>query len=588
MLKVRALIFDDDQSELSEINFALQQAWDSFQWKNGEKLPELVITQVSDKTSNGILKILATSSLHDKFDFFLSDIYVGIVPDGVVKADEHRPEPEGFRFLKMAKEHGMPLCFGITTGRWGTHESFQKAYTEFSGHIDGNFLKSDLKGVHATNAPMIVLGKIANLLRGKGLIQSLRTDLVFDTHIQESRTQAIVEEVGEENINALVSAVAFMGANSVALSSLSPGLSGAKILKLVFEGSSEDLSTRPILLKISRDKNALQKERDNFYLNIKEPSRNLKRSVISPREDLTELIESNGWHAISFECASPAMSLVDWLTQKDSPSKSVVCELLDDLFFDGGVADTYKTTQERSEYPLDCIETSLLSKYRKMAILEAINEFKPLLDKYADKAIVGLGYLSIFLGEERLDGISTRELKKRMSTSCLVHGDFHARNVLITRRGIRENAVIIDLASMRTAIWSTDLVRLICDLFLSGWDRGSNSFEWSRLESWTSFLPLLIRSDSQTILSEPEPENQTIKIAIDWLFENKFRIASIEDEAYHQAEFSLSLGIEFARASYRDRDLTAPKRAFALIVANCLLQESSQLFKARSPRVAGR
>ena len=573
---IRALIFDDEPEQVVEIQFSLEREWKKFRWPNGDELPRLQPEYVSNRVE--LLKLIGQSNLKAGYDFFLCDIYVGQPPSGAVGNGDGKPLPEGFRFLKIAKEHGLPLCFALTTGAW-EHEPFQKASNEFSQYLDGSYLKGDLNGVHSDSAPQATLRNMTSCLRNYGLIKNLESQLVFDTSIQESRTLAIWEELGEQTVNALASQIAFPGATGVALSSLSPGLSGAKVLKLTYSGSKEDFTTRPVLLKVSRDRQSLQRELDNFRDYLSTPGRRLIHTVARPHNVDSSPIESNGWFAISFECAAPAMSLVDWLTTSAPPADSQVNDLLRGLCFEGHLSDTYKTTAQKSSGVFEGVALGLLSRYRNMAIKEAISEFQPLLSKHVKGKLARLDALRTYIEEGRLDGVVSSDLSKRPSTACLVHGDLHGRNVLVARSATHDNAVLIDIASMRIAIWTVDIVRLTCDLFLSGWDRGVASMEWSGLKSWVAELDLLVRHSVTLPIAKPSNQaNRAVRAAVNWLITKKFEIAGLPDDSYHHGEFSLSLGIEFARASYRDRDLPAPKRAFALVVANALIQEASKLF----------
>lgn len=581
MESIRCLVFDDDADnmQLAEIQFALEEEWSEFVWSNGRALPRLQLTLVSSKAE--LLKTLRPANLQEKFDFFLCDIYVGNPPTGAVQPHDRLPQPEGFSFIKTAKKHGLPLCIALTSGHWGSYESYQKASREFADFVDGEYLKAELKGVSSKAAPQKMIGEIAQKLRGLGLIRNLEDHLQFETQIQESRTLGIVEDVGQANLVAFADQVSFPGATGVAVSSLSPGLSGAKVLKLTYSGPKEDFKTRPILLKVSRDRASLERELVNFRDLLRTPGRRLARTVAQPRNPDSGPLESNGWFAVSFECAAPATSLVDWLTASPPPTDLEVTRLIEGLIIGGHLSDTYKTTSQDDVVILEGVASSLLSHYRTMAILEAIDEFQPLLFKHEKGKLSQLDFLKTYLKEGRLEGVASVDLSKKPTRTCLVHGDLHGRNVLVTRNASQDSAVLIDIASMRRAVWTVDIVRLLCDVFLSGWDRGAPSLEWSGLKSWRDQLGLFARLGSAMPAPPKEPANRAVRTAVDWLYTKKFEIAGLPDEPYHASEFYLSLAVEFARASYRDRDLPAPKRAFALVVANALLRDASTSFQRR-------
>jgi hypothetical protein len=108
--------------------------------------------------------------------------------------------------------------------------------------------------------------------------------------------------------------------------------------------------------------------------------------------------------------------------------------------------------------------------------------------------------------------------------------------------------------------------------------------EWTGLKEWAKLLPRF-RKAAEPFADGDGAANMPVAIALDWLLGNKLRIANQPHDAYHEAEFALCLAVEFLRASYRDRDMAAPKRAFALVVGNFLLQDANDLFGAGGKKV---
>lgn len=579
MAPIRALVFDDLESQVSELQFALKHEWEKFVQKNGEHLPPLEFTGISDR--DRLREILNDHDLARKFDFFLCDIFVNAVPSGAQQLGKPIPEAEGYRFMMMAKEHGMPLCVGITRGDFGSYENNYRLQKKFEAYVDCFYFKKQLYGLAETEAPVGVVSGIVEILRSKGIIRAVDAAVKFEGAKQEARTLGILEEVTERTIGSFADRFALPGATSFELSSIAPGLSGAKILKITYKGSDEDYSTRPLLIKLSRDRSALLREIEAFRENIQEPMRIVQRIIAHPYGATAEPLTANGWHCIAFEFAAPSAPLLTWLVADLGREQNQIADTLHELFFVGGLGDLYSTTlQNKAGYVLDLVEEGLLSHYRRMAVLEAIETFQPLLDKYAGTEHSNISSARLLLEHRRLRNVETRDLQRRMTPSCIVHGDFHGRNVLVVGSGDRSSPRVIDLASMRRSIWATDLVRLFCDLFLSGWDSGTPSYEWTGLEGWVQLVDNLCSGDgefiSQAIVGA---SNRPVAVALDWLLREKLKIAGLSDETYHHAEFALCLGVEFLRASYRDRDLPAPKRALGLVAGNRLLEQANDLFQ---------
>lgn len=580
MEPIRVLIFDDIQTSAFELQFALEQEWEKILQKNGGHLPLLKMTTIFERSR--LHEAIREKELNRKYDFFLCDIFVGAVPSGAAQSHgEPIPEAEGFRFMKMAKDHGMPVCVGITRGDYGSFENTQRRYKEFERFIDGLYFKSQLYGFDDAEEPGKLVGEIVEMLRSKGIIRAVGADVKFDGAKQEARTFGILEEVGEQTIGSFADRFALPGATSFELSSIAPGLSGAKILKLTYRGSAEDYSTRPLLVKVSRDRRALIREIDAYRTNVQQPLRSLlQRLLAHPHGTGTEPLEANGWYGIAFEFAEPSESILSWLAADPTRERHQIEGVLRELFFSGGLADLYQTTSQRANYVKTLVDEGLLSHYRRMAILEAIEIFQPLLDKYVAGKEADLSYARLFIEHGRLKDVEIRELQRRMTPTCIVHGDFHGRNVLVVGMADRSVPRVIDLASMGRAIWPTDLVRLFCDVFVSGWDSGTKSYEWSELGNWARLMDKLkVEGGAFGDEETSDTPNRPVAFALDWLKQQKLAIAHLPEESYHQAEFALCLAVEFLRASYRDRDMPAPKRALGLIAGNALLQEANELFK---------
>lgn len=562
---VRVLIFDDQDSQLQEMMFTLDHLWNNHKLPGGGTLPPLVFTDVSDKRK--LQTLLSEPDLASKYDMFICDVLVGEpVSEGVSPN-----EPAGFLMMSKAKSRGMPLCFAISSGVSRT-DAFNRAYEANKKHIDKLFWKTSLQGLAGEEDMNNVVADMVQRLTRKGVLSAVKTQLTSETWVQEARTLGARQDIGDAAFRTFASEFALPNATSVQITSLSPGLSGAKILKLMFKGS-EDFGSRRVLLKVSRDRAALAGERQKYADHLLAPDRRVISKVVRPIGGIDKIAEHDAWHAIAFQCAEPALSFNEWL-QDPTTTTEMVHAVLENLFNEDGLSDMYTSTAHDGENAAESVASSLLSDYRRMAIVEAMSELKPLAQKYAGDAWVDWGDLSTFVVDSRINGVDSRTDRKPVR-NCLTHGDFHGRNLLVVRKGSRFEPSIIDLASMKRAIWCTDVVRLIVDVYLSGWDRGSASYEWTNVAAWVRDIGVVVRSMSGASRDAEEIDgNARVRDALEWIYERRFAIAGLSEDSHRHGEFSLCLAAEFARAAYRVADLTAPKRAFALVAAAALIKDA--------------
>lgn len=578
MRDIQALIFDDVDEDLKEIIRNLKSNWDKYRFENGEPLPPINIKGYSSATE--MANLLVPQQGISNFHLFLSDLMIGEVGLDDKTANGGDPELGGFRFLRDAKELGVLVCVSISHGQY-KHKRFETISREFAQWVDLSFLKSDLYGSVYAQSRQAVISDLVEQLQIKGALKTLQSQLVMDGTIQESRTLGILNEIGQKTMDSFASRFALPGSIRYTVRALAPGLSGSKVLFVEYEGHQENLANRPLVIKLCRDPEPLNRELDAYTLHIHSQRRTLIPAIAAPTFEKT--IEINGWHGLAFPCIPDAKTLLDWLTDKEPPFPEQIAQAFEELYRDNGLIDLYSDTKKIDCEVVERITNDLLSDYRKMAIFEAIEELRPLIEMFWSGSVWRRDLIEGFL-YNGIVGTSISAGKLRWETSTAIcHGDFHGRNVLVQTSVHRPKLRIIDLASMRRYFWATDAVRLVVDLALSGWDHGPRSYDWANINTWNEMLDLLLGTELGATASSIPPANRSLQFALSWLHDNCFANHAVAQSDRLKGEYLLALAVELMRAAYRKLDLPAPKRAFALIAAAKAIEEAEKKF-AKPPK----
>ena len=119
--------------------------------------------------------------------------------------------------------------------------------------------------------------------------------------------------------------------------------------------------------------------------------------------------------------------------------------------------------------------------------------------------------------------------------------------------------------------WSTDICKLIVDLFIRGIDIDDYKyFSLSTIEEWCPQAKQLIKGIE---LSNSKPDG--FRIAINWLVANAKNIFP----QYEQWEFQLGLALQFLKSSYKTMTLPPGKRVVCILSACSAIIEANNNIK---------
>lgn len=556
MKSIRCLIFDDSQTEVSEIERALKSYWRVIQGE-GSHVPDLECNPITSESS--LRAILDTSP--SEYDLFLCDI---LVPDATGIANM-----VGIRYIREAKSNSkIPVVVAISSGPDSQHHgNFYSAIEKAGRDVfveKRNFL--DYDGLSITKGIVRLLEKNGRLLyRGQ----------VLKEPAQENKPEllAIVGKVSEDTLSAISNYFCVnTTAEKVFLSVLRPGLSGADVIRARYTSSTMNLENRGVLLKISREVDTLAAEFRKYQNEIvtrRVIDMNLIVHFINKEQPYTVA----GWGALGIQFEHDSSTFISWLTNEGTEIVAVL-KVLDELFLGYGLSATYK--HNKTEEDIDgcgAIEKALLTPYRVAKIGAAISELEPLIKRHGNDGGSDLNLLKDLLSGRALSTVNKDKISKT-TIYCTQHCDLHARNVLVASNGSQHRPKIIDYANIQSMPWSADVSRFLVDIAIDGIDRGEEGYEWTNLKSWGYLIELLIDGK----ISTSEDKQKGVHKAMEWVRNNLFAIYAVEETSQHMAEYCLTLAIELMRASYRKEELPAPKRAFALVAAVASLKRAELEF----------
>lgn len=562
MSKIKIVIFDDENDDAKRVAFCLTEYWDRIR-AGARHVPEIDCQIVNDETvARGML-----TTAHHGIQVFVCDI---LVPD-----KKGLPQMHGLSLISKAKNApAIPVVVAMTKG----------PDTPQSGDFYGRISKAgaDLvyeKGPFVSATGFEMTEAIVRKLEVAG--QLLYRGQVHKEAGNENSAalESAFERIGEANLSAIANYFCFNStAQNVWLSSLKPGLSGADVLLARYSSTDVDLSKKGVLLKISNDTKALQKEYDLYDKEVR-TNQSFSSRLIVDFLNVSQPFVVNGWRALGGQFEQDASTLIRWLV-KAAPEPQVVEAVLADLFLAGGLSETYKATHKKLDgEPITAIKSKMLTSHRKARIQSALDELSPLIQKYSP---TDMNLVKVLLDQGELGRIHRGAIVQRCNSS-LQHGDLHASNILIATSGSKHRPKIIDYANISMLPWPLDIVRTLVDIAVSGIDAGVEGHEWASLSGWRRI------TDELTLSTAPpdgaqiaEGERTAPWVALRWMCSNVFKIAGLEGEPQARAEYLFALGIELMRAAYRKEELPTPKRAFGLAAAATALARAESEYSATS------
>jgi CheY-like chemotaxis protein len=528
MVPFRLLYLDDNADHLTKYSRWFTRAWESLRTAAPLEIhpysnPEQAMTQL--RASH--------------WDLFVADLLFG------------RKEAHGLECISEARVDNLSLpIIALSIGNGGYEQKSRDAGAD--EYISKAYLAEPRPPEHTRE---YLAEKLLSALRKHGRESALIDLSVLRMNEDDVYLVSVVDGIGRaEAVNCTVQLVG-RNCTEIRPQFVRSGLSGAAVLRVdcdVEVNSGQVSDSRSLLLKFSSNRQQL----------LDELSKDLSRF---PDELFVKYLcdqpaSSGDWHAI---CANfkEASTLLGWLSTQ--PAADAVNAALINLFFHSGLADVYRNGVFREEdRPMTALHRALLSASRKSRIRQAIRDYAGLARAHDPNNAFDPVFLENFIISKRLGHID-EEAVPRGATWCLSHGDLHGRNVLVTNKGPR----LIDPANIEELPWPADVARLAVDLFISGWDRGDASHEWSSMGEWFRAARAFHGNDTAT-LSSLSPPNTATAAALVWLRGNLARInGEFGTPARSEWEFLLALGIEYLRCAYRHQELGTPKKVLGLLCA---------------------
>lgn len=334
-----------------------------------------------------------------------------------------------------------------------------------------------------------------------------------------------------------------IAANKFEIESLSQGLSGAIVLKLIIKDEFGNNSN--YFIKLSSDRETLDRELYNVVRNFDYiPSKyRLKYKINKP------ISINDKFFALVAELVIDSFSIRKVIVKDNDGdiSLKIIKELMNEcmkVFYNrnrtisGNTHIVHDIMGVFNNRRLSFLQLSI----KELEVFLNKNDIIKDINKYKSSSEPGMTFFS------------KENLKKR-----LVHGDFHGNNILVSKNG---DIVIIDPADINTDHWSRDICLLIVDLFAHGIDADSKEyFGISNINKWKTLGLKIVQNKN----IKNNGKNNGVVASINWLT-NINNLNNIFGDLFELWEFQLSLGVEFLRIAYKQDQLPAGKRAACLLI----------------------
>ncbi len=553
MNKLKVFFFDDDFDEYTLF-------WKLFRFYWNKRFSEIELIHDSSKDYFSKSEDVFDLLLNNKFDYQLCIVDM---LDAKVK------ENIGESIIKEIRETSNCVIVAISMGDATKFPTLKDDILN-STFADHFVHRSKIKNAN-------VLDETFDVVIRKCFERNIITDPITLKYDQNPKLDNIISAIGESNIKSLYKQILTetVGIKTMDATYLAPGFSGAFVLQMNVH--KKDKPPASHLIKINKDKNILLGEIKNRPpLGTYSPK--LFVHYLPINEDKFPV--SNDWYAIGAEFASNTVTLRDWLNS--NPDNAKLVGVLEAIFFNGGMSVGYSKPFLSDKIQADNIN---LSTSRIARILLSLEE----LEDVCSHKILGKDS-NWKVKAERIQDFLVKKIvfgkieKSSISGSfyiCQCHGDFHARNILVSKQETPQ-PTIIDTAEFGNFHWTTDYVRLIADFLLSSYDFGVNSHLWNKLPSWLSIGKSIIELNE---ITDSKIAGNSLTVAINWMISNFPKIFPFMDTPEkiksHKWEFQLSMAIEFMRGAYRV-DITVPKRVLALMLGYLALDSAEKSVKTHT------
>lgn len=365
-----------------------------------------------------------------------------------------------------------------------------------------------------------------------------------------------LESLGLNRINNIIAQVNDeLSLSNPSIFPMTLGFSGAILFKLKYE-------TYECVIKLSKDIDKIKKEHENAKkLYKKFPDRLLnyieyKEYYSFDKEVLGFLMKS----------VNNSVTLFEYILNTDNFND--INNKLNDLFLNPQGLKYHYNNNKGAAFDW----TSIFQKIngiKYLLISKSYEEVRPLIEEYYENIqIEDFRRLAITNDFENLSKHNLLD-EKYKTEQVLAHGDFHAKNIMI-----QDNVYvkIIDTGLIGYTNWSSDISRLIVDLFINGVDYCLvDFFKVNSIEKYINILEKIMNCEKVPL----DGKNDNVITAINWLALNAQNIF----DSFKLFEYQLGLMKEFIQMSYRIDTIPANRRAFSLIAADILMKEASNNVK---------
>ena len=377
--------------------------------------------------------------------------------------------------------------------------------------------------------------------------------------------RAITETVGNEALGHFAERFLGEGCLACTVHYLRPRYSDAEVIRL-------ETDSKSLLLKVSRSREALQKEIDRYH-SIHE---SLHWAFIQFKEDEVVSSLDGEWNATATADLKGIVTLAELIEEADSQEKLETLQRLLHRTFVERLRAAYREPCVVEPDPNDLAEVIFPTRARNAKIYLALEELKELATRFAgspresnESDSFDPQILVNFLRDPKSLELDVQETVDRKPWYCWSHGDLHGRNILI--RPDDQRFWLMDPADSGELHWSADLARLMVDLVVTSWDKGYISHTWDNFPTWrklarglVAWKPTIYAAGEQT-----QAPNLGVAKTLDWFVENLLAIHGGDrvENPLPGMPFRLALAVEFMRAAYR-KNLPTPKRVLGLVAAH--------------------
>ena len=469
--------------------------------------------------------------------------------------DEKMQEPRGIEVIRDARQSSdRTVIVALTVG-----SQYQPSLEKdaLAAGADMVLRRLQLLATTKSGGPEELVREIYALLCERDLVRFGPTLEMAE----EPGIQLIAHDAGLTTLRLVMAdvfAVQKLSAERVTLSYVTPGASGAHVMRAT--ATLTDGSLRQILVKIGTDRKSLLHEEGNYSQSagLYRPDLQVPLlSVVGPR---------NGWSALAMWFALEAVTLREWITT--SPPISDVFRVMDQLFFHGGLTEGYRRRGPAAEDTSDTppIKYLMLPPFRRVLVRAAVRELLPVLAHpavgvAADSADV-TRVIEGFARDGRLDRVPASETPRGLLL-VLGHGDLHGGNILVSTSQV--SPTLVDLSQWGPNHWAGDVARLAVDLMMWGLDPGVESYFWDRFSAWRETARVF--GSLEPAIEDDAPTNQAVIAALNWIAEHKLDLLPPVGDRRHNWEWHVALAEQLARRTY-DRQLPPAKRALAMLACN--------------------